>query len=83
MVNQPLPPGAIRGTTETTFQGHSAFEVVDTHTNGPTYLLIDVNQCLGNRTYSFHARWLTGHPKPEEVTRIFDSFRLLTKENNQ
>jgi hypothetical protein len=38
---------------------------------------------LGNTTYRFHARWLTDHPKPEEVTRIFDSFRLLTKENNQ
>jgi hypothetical protein len=83
MVNQPLPSGAIRGTTEITFQGRSAFETVDTHTNGPTYLLNDVNQCLGNRTYRFHARWLTGHPKPEEVTRIFDSFRLLTKESNQ
>jgi hypothetical protein len=83
MANQPLPPGAIRGTKETTFQGRPGFESVDAHTNGPTYLLYDLNQCLGNTTYRFHARWLTGHPKPEEVTRIFDSFRLLRKENNQ
>lgn len=71
------------GTKETTFQGRPGFESVDVHTNGPTYLLYDLDQCLANRTYRFHARWLTDHPKPEEVTRIFDSFRLLTKENNQ
>jgi len=83
MVNKPLPPGAIRGTTETTFQGMPAFESVDPHTNGPKYLLYDLAQCSANRTYRFHARWLTDHPKPEEVSRIFDSFRLLTNENNQ
>jgi len=74
---------AIRGTKETTFQGRPAFESVDAHTNGPKYLLYDLTQCLANRTYRFHARWLTDHPKPEEVSRIFDSFRLLTKDNNQ
>jgi hypothetical protein len=83
LVNRPIPPGAISGTMKTTFQGRPGFESVDAHTNGPTYLLYDLNQCLGNKTYRFHARWLTDHPKPEEVTRIFDSFRLLTKENNQ
>jgi hypothetical protein len=83
MVNRPLPSGAIRGIKETTFQGTPAFESVDPHTNGPTSLLHDLTQCLGNRTYKFHARWLTGQPKPEEVSRIFNSFRLLTKENNQ
>jgi hypothetical protein len=83
MVNRPLPPGATGGTTETTFQGRTGFESVDAHTNGPTYLLYDLKQCLGNKTYRFHARWLTDRPKPEEVTRIFDSFRLLTIENNQ
>ncbi|HEY6129419.1 MAG TPA: hypothetical protein VIW23_14690 [Candidatus Acidoferrum sp.] len=83
MVNQPLPNGAIRGTTETTFRGRPAFESADAHTNGPTYQLYDLNECLGNTTYRFHARWLTDHHKPEEVTRIFDSFRLLTKENTQ
>jgi hypothetical protein len=83
MVNRPLPPGAMRMTTETTFQGSPAFESIDRHTNGPTYLLYDLHQCLANRTYRFHARWLSDHPKPEEVNRIFDSFRLLTKGNNQ
>lgn len=82
MVNRSLPPGAIRG-TETTFQGSPAFESIDRHTNGPRYLLYDLYQCSANRTYRFHARWLSDHSKPEEVTRIFDSFRLLTKENNQ
>jgi len=83
MVNRPLPPGAILGTTETTFQGSPAFESLDRHTNGPMYLLYDLNECSANRTYRFHARWLADHPKPEEVTRIFDSFRLLTNGNNQ
>jgi hypothetical protein len=83
MVNRPLPPGAIRLTRETIFQGHPAFESEDAHTNGPTYQLYDLNQCLGNRTYRFHARWLTGQPKPVEVSRIFNSFRLLMKENSQ
>ena len=86
IVNRPLPPGAIpltNGTKETTFQGRPAFESVDSHSNGPMYLVYDLTQCSANRTYHFHARWLTDHPKPEEVTRIFDSFRLLTKENNQ
>lgn len=83
MANQPLPPGAIRGTKETSFQGRPGFESVDPHTNGPTYLLYDLNQCLGNTTYRFHARWLTDHPEPEEVTRIFNSFRLLPQSNNQ
>jgi len=70
-------------TTESTFQGSPAFESIDRHTNGPKYVLYDLTQCRANRTYRFHGRWLSGHPKPEEVTRIFDSFRLLTKENNQ
>lgn len=83
LVNRPLPSGAVGATVETTFQGRPGFESVDTHTNGPTYVLYDLNQCVGNTTYRFHARWLTGHPKPEEVTKIFDSFRLLTKENNR
>jgi hypothetical protein len=82
MMNRPLPPGAIRVTTETTFQSSPAFESVDSHTNGPKYLLYDLTQCSENRTYRFHARWLSGQPKPEEVTRIFDSFQLLTKKNN-
>jgi hypothetical protein len=82
MVNGPLPPGAIHLITATTFQGHPAFESLDSH-HGPTYLQYDLYQCLGNRTYKFHARWLTGHPKPEEVSRIFNSFRLLTTEINQ
>ncbi len=81
MVNRPLPPGAIRVTTESTFQGGPAFESVDSHTNGPRYLLYDLTQCSANRTYSFHARWLSDHPRPEEVARIFDSFHLL-KNNN-
>lgn len=83
LINRRLPAGVIRGTVETTFQGQPAFETLDTHTNGPTYLLYDLNQCLGNRTYRFHARWLTGQPKPGEVSRIFNSFRLVTGENNQ
>lgn len=83
IVDQPLPSGAIRPTKETTFQGRPAFESVDTRTNGPTYLLYDLEQCVGNRKYRFHARWLTDRAKPEEITKIFDSFRLLTKENNQ
>ena len=82
MMNRPLPPGAIHLITATTFQGHPAFESLDSHTS-PTYLQYDLYQCLGNRTYKFHARWLTGQPKPEEVSRIFNSFRLLTTENNQ
>lgn len=82
MVNRPLPPGAIRGTAEATFQSSPAFESLDSHTNGPRYLLYDLTQCSENRTYRFHARWLSDHPKPEEVTRIFESFRLLTKKNN-
>ena len=72
---------AIRLIKETTFQGKPAFE--STNTNGPTYLLYDLTQCAGNRSYSFHARWLTDHRKPEVVARIFDSFRLLTTENNK
>lgn len=83
MVNRPLPPGGTRGTTEATFQDRPGFESVDAHTNGPTYLLYDLNQCLGNTTYRFHARWLTDHSKPEEITRIFDSFRLLNRETHQ
>lgn len=71
------------GTTETTFQGTPAFESVDRHTNGPKYLLYDLNQCRANRAYRFHARWLSDNPRPEEITRIFDSFRILTKENDQ
>jgi hypothetical protein len=70
-------------TTESTFQGSPAFESIDRHTNGPKYVLDDLTQCRANRTYRFHGRWLSDHPKPEEVSRIFDSFRLLTKENNQ
>jgi hypothetical protein len=83
IVNKPLPLGAIRATKEITFQGSPAFESVDIHTNGPTYVLYELTQCSVNRTYRFHARWLTDHSKPEEVTRIFDSFRLLTKESDQ
>ena len=83
MMNRPIPPGVTSGTTKTTFQGRTGFESVDAHTNGPTYLLYDLKQCLGNKTYRFHARWLTERPKPAEVTRIFDSFRLLAKENKQ
>jgi hypothetical protein len=71
------------GAAETTFQGSPAFESVDRRTNGPRYVLYELTQCRANRTYRFRARWLTDHPKPEEITRIFDSFRLLTKENNQ
>jgi hypothetical protein len=71
------------GTSETTFQGSPAFESVDRNTNGPKYLLYDLEQCSANRSYRFHARWLSDHTKPEEVTRIFDSFRLLMKENKQ
>jgi hypothetical protein len=74
---------ASRGTAETTFQGNPAFESIDRHTNGPRYLLYDLTECVANRTYDFHARWLTDHPKPEEVTRIFNSFRLLTEGKNQ
>ncbi len=77
MVNRPLPSGAIRLTKETTFQSGPAFESLDSHTNGPRYLLYDLTQCSENRTYRFHARWLSDQPKPEEITRIFDSFRLL------
>jgi len=83
LVNRPVPPGATRITTETTFQGSPAFESIDRLTNGPRYLLYDLTECSANKTYTFHARWLNDHPKPEEVTRIFDSFRLLTKENVQ
>ena len=83
MVNRPLPLGMTSGTTETTFQGSPAFESVDRHTNGPMYLLYDLNQCSANRTFRFHARWLTDQSKPEEVTRIFDSFQLLTKPDKQ
>lgn len=83
MVNRSLPPRTSRGTVEATFQGHPALESVDVHTNGPTYLLYDLDQCLENKGYNFHARWLTGQPKPEEVGRIFNSFRRLTGANNQ
>jgi hypothetical protein len=83
IVNRPLPPGAIRILKETTFQGRPGFESVDPHTNGPTYVLDDLTQCSEGTTYEFHSRWLKDHPKPEEVTRIFDSFRRLPKENNQ
>jgi hypothetical protein len=69
-------------TTESTFQGSPAFESIDRHTNAK-YVLDDLTQCRANRTYRFHGRWLSDHAKPEEITRIFDSFRLLTKENNQ
>jgi hypothetical protein len=76
----PPPPGAIiHRPTETTFQGSPAFEFADSHTNGPMYVLYDLDQCVADRSYRFHARWLSDHPKPEEVSRIFDSFRLLTK----
>lgn len=81
MVNRPLPLGFIRSTTETTFQSTPAFESIDSHTSR-TYLSYDLTQCSANRTYRFHARWLKDQPKPEEVTRIFDSFRVLTKKNN-
>ncbi len=66
--------------SETVFQGSPAFESVDRHTNGPQYVLYDLTQCRGNRTYGFHARWLSDQAKPEEITRIFDSFRLLAKD---
>ena len=60
----PIPPGAIRtgGPTETTFQGNPAFESTDSHTNGPMYVLYDLEQCSANRTYRFHARWLSDPP---------------------
>ena len=83
MMKRTLPPGGIRGTSEITFQGSPAFESTDPHTTGPMYLLYDLTECPENRTYRFHARWLSDHSKPEEVTRIFDSFRLLTVGNNQ
>lgn len=83
MVNQPIPPGAVRTSKETTFQNSPALETVDRNTNGPQYLLYDLRQCRANRTYDFHARWLSDQRKPEEVTRIFSSFRLLTIGDNE
>jgi len=90
MINRPPPPpfpGLIpipgTGPRETTFQGGPAFETIDRRTNGPKYLLYEVTECSANRTYRFHARWLADQAKPGEVTRIFDSFRLLTSENKQ
>jgi hypothetical protein len=83
IVNKPVPPGTISATRETTFQGNPAFEDIDRHTNGPQYVLYDVTECTANKTYNFHARWLSDQSKPQEVTRIFDSFKLVTKENSQ
>jgi len=80
LANEKLPLKTVRGTVETTFQGQPAFETVDTHTNGPKYLLYDLDQCLGDKNYRFHARWLAGQTKPEEVSRIFSSFRLVSGE---
>jgi hypothetical protein len=40
-------------------------------------------QCLNDRMYSFWARWPAGHPRPKDVNRILDSFRVLAKEDKQ
>jgi hypothetical protein len=37
-------------------------------------------QCLNDRVYSFWARWPAGHPRPKDVNRILNSFRVLAKE---
>jgi hypothetical protein len=59
---------------------------VITEMRGGTSKLVQADgntQCSANRTYRFHARWLTDHAEPEVITRIFDSFRLLTNQSDQ
>ncbi|HET8892047.1 MAG TPA: hypothetical protein VFQ41_24330 [Candidatus Angelobacter sp.] len=34
-------------------------------------------QCLNNRVYSFWARWPADHPRPKDVNRILNSFRVI------
>jgi hypothetical protein len=36
-------------------------------------------QCVGKKLYTFTATWPQGSNKPPELSRIVDSFRLLTK----
>lgn len=36
-------------------------------------------QCVGKKLYTFTATWPKGSTKPPELSRIVDSFRLLTK----
>jgi hypothetical protein len=59
--------------------GHMAMEW-ESPTNPSHGIDYERRQCLNDRFYTFRARWPAGHPRPDDVKRILDSFRLLTKE---
>lgn len=77
LANQRPAPAAKPLTKEVTIKGHPAFVKV---MRQQSFLQYELQECLGNKTYYFHAHWFWGRPEPEEVSRILNSFRLLTEE---
>ena len=67
---------AISSSKTAVIKGHIA--IVGESTRGSIHA-VDYNrqQCLNNRVYSFWARWPADHPRPKDVSRILDSFRVI------